>query len=118
MRLRETLFADDEFFAARLSNPHTRCRHACVVERFLAWFEVEDLGVSPVSRGLAGRSLDELAGDSSSPRVGSMEELGSDPAERQPAQSWQIETNTHYKITQVALMLAINTLYFCYSTPM
>lgn len=47
-----------------------------------------------------------------------MEELGSDPAERQPAQSWQIEIKTHYKITQVAPMLTLHTLYFCYSTPM
>jgi len=79
---RETLFAADELFAAWLSNPHTRCRHARVVQGFLAWCKVEELGVSPVLRELAGRSLDELAGDSSSPRVGSMEELGSDPAER------------------------------------
>ena len=58
------LFAADEFFGARISNPHTRRAYARVVSRFLAWCENEGLELRQVSPGLAGRFLDELAGDS------------------------------------------------------
>ena len=58
------LFAADEFFGARISNAHTRRAYARVVSRFLAWCELEDLELSRVSPGLAGRFIDELAGDS------------------------------------------------------
>ena len=57
------LFAADEFFAARLSNPHTRRAYARVVTRFLAWCESEGLELSRVSPGLAGRFIDELPGE-------------------------------------------------------
>ena len=33
------LFAADEFFGARISNPHTRRAYARAVSRFLAWCE-------------------------------------------------------------------------------
>ena len=59
------LFAADEFFAARISNPHTRRAYARVVRRFLAWCEDEHLELPQVAPGLAGRFIDELPGDSS-----------------------------------------------------
>ena len=62
---RNALFAADEFFGARISNPHTRRAYARVVSRFLAWCELESLEISRVSPGLAGRFIDELPGDSS-----------------------------------------------------
>ena len=58
------LFAADEFFAARISNPHTCRAYARVVRRFLAWCEEEHLEIPQVSPGLAGRFIDELPGDS------------------------------------------------------
>ena len=59
------LFAADEFFAARISNPHTRRAYARVVRRFLAWCEDNGLELARVSPGLAGRFIDELPGDTS-----------------------------------------------------
>lgn len=61
---RNALFAADEFFGARISNPHTRRAYARVVSRFLAWCELEALELSRVSPGQAGRFIDELPGDS------------------------------------------------------
>ena len=58
------LFAADEFFGARISNPHTQRAYACVVSRFLVWCENEGIELRQVSPGLAGRFLDELPGDS------------------------------------------------------
>ena len=59
------LFAADEFFGARISNPHTRRAYARVVRRFLTWCEDEHLELPQVSPGLAGSFIDELPGDSS-----------------------------------------------------
>ena len=59
------LFAANEFFAARISNPHTRRAYARVVRRFLTWCEDQGLDLPQVSLGLAGRFIDELPGDSS-----------------------------------------------------
>ena len=56
----KALFAADEFFAARISNPHTRRAYARVVRRFLTWCEDEHLELPQVSPGLAGRFIDEL----------------------------------------------------------
>ena len=61
---RNALFAADEFFGARISNPHTRRVYGRVVSRFLAWCELEALELSRVSPGLAGRFIDEFPGDS------------------------------------------------------
>ena len=61
----KALFAADEFFAARISNPHTRRAYARVVRRFLAWCEQEAIELPQVSPGLAGRFIDQLPGDSS-----------------------------------------------------
>ena len=60
----KALLAADEYFAARISNPHTRRAYARVVRRFLGWCEKEDVDPSRVSPGLAGRFIDELPGDS------------------------------------------------------
>ena len=53
-------FAADEFFSARISNPHTRTAYAHQVSRFLAWCEEQGLELHQVTPGLAGRFLDEL----------------------------------------------------------
>ena len=53
-------FAADEFFSARISNPHTRIAYAHQVSRFLAWCEDQGLELHQVTPGLAGRFLDEL----------------------------------------------------------
>ena len=49
----KALFAADEFFAARISNPHTRRAHARVVRRFLAWCEKQAVELRRVSLALA-----------------------------------------------------------------
>ena len=56
------LFAADEFFAARLSNPHTRRAYARPVRRFLDWCEAPGIELRQVTPGLAGRFIDELPG--------------------------------------------------------
>ncbi len=53
-------FAADEFFRARLSNPHTRTAYAHQVGLFLAWCEEEGLELHQVTPGLADQFLDEL----------------------------------------------------------
>ena len=53
-------FAADEFFSARISNPHTRTAYAHQVGRFLTWCEDQGLELHQVTPGLAGRFLDEL----------------------------------------------------------
>ena len=53
-------FAADEFFRARISNPHTRTAYAHQVSRFLTWCEDQDL--HQVTPGLAGRFLEQLPG--------------------------------------------------------
>ena len=47
--------AADEFFSARISNPHTRTAYARQVSRFLTWCENERLELHQVTPGLAGR---------------------------------------------------------------
>ena len=54
--------AADEFFSARISNPHTRTAYAHQVSRFLTWCENEGLELHQVTPGLAGRFLDEFPG--------------------------------------------------------
>ena len=56
------LFAADEFFSARLSNPHTRRAYARPVGRFLAWCEAQGIELRQVTPGLAGRFIEELPG--------------------------------------------------------
>ena len=58
-------FAADEFFSARLSNPHTRTAYARHVSRFLNWCEDQDLELHQVTPGLASRFLEQLPGGAS-----------------------------------------------------
>ena len=59
---KNALFAADEFFSARISNPHTRRAYARPVGRFLAWCEEQEIELRQVTPGLAGRFLQELPG--------------------------------------------------------
>ena len=54
--------AADEFFAAKISNPHTRRAYARPVGRFLAWCEAQGIELRQVTPGLAGRFIEELPG--------------------------------------------------------
>ena len=55
-------FAADEFFAAKISNPHTRRAYARPVGRFLTWCEAQGIELRQVTPGLAGRFIEELPG--------------------------------------------------------
>ena len=59
---KNALFAADEFFAARISNPHTRRAYARIVGRFLAWCEEQGIELRQVTPGLAGRFIEEIPG--------------------------------------------------------
>ena len=59
---RNAVFAADEFFSAKISNPHTRRAYARPVGRFLAWFEEQGIELRQVTPGLAGRFIEELPG--------------------------------------------------------
>ena len=59
---KNALFAADEFFSARLSNPHTRRAYARPVGRFLSWCEEQGIELRQVTPGLAGRFIEELPG--------------------------------------------------------
>ena len=59
---KNALFAADEFFAARISNPHTRRAYARIVGRFLSWCEEQGIELRQVTPGLAGRFIEELPG--------------------------------------------------------
>ena len=55
-------FAADEFFRARISNPHTRRAYARAVGRFLSWCEGRGLELNQVTPGLAGRFIEQMPG--------------------------------------------------------
>ena len=55
-------FAADEFFAAKISNPHTRRAYARPVGRFLTWCEAQGIELRQVTPGLAGRFIEDLPG--------------------------------------------------------
>ena len=57
-----TVFASDEFFSARIRNPHTRRAYARAVGRFLARVEDQGAELARVTTGLAGRIIDTLSG--------------------------------------------------------
>ena len=65
----EACFAADEFFSARLRNPHTRRAYGRAVRRFLEWCEHHDLTLRQISPGTAARFFDTLAGSVSGQRV-------------------------------------------------
>ena len=52
------VFASDEFFGARIRNPHTRRAYGRAVARFLAWVEDEGVDLARVTPGMAGRFLE------------------------------------------------------------
>ena len=56
------VFAADEFFSARISNPQTRRAYTRVVGHFLTWCEGEGIELAQVTPGLAGRFIEELPG--------------------------------------------------------
>ena len=53
---RNALFAADEFFSAKISNPHTRRVYARPVGRFLLWCEEQGIELRQVTPG-PGRAL-------------------------------------------------------------
>ena len=55
-------FAANEFFSAKISNPHTRRAYARPVGRFLTWCEEQGIELRQVTPGLAGRFIEELPG--------------------------------------------------------
>ena len=55
-------FATDEFFAAQISNPHTRRAYARPVGRFLTWCEAQGIELCQVTPGLAGCFIEDLPG--------------------------------------------------------
>ena len=59
---KNALFAADEFFSAKISNPHTRRAYARPVGRFLTWCDEQGIELRQVTPGLAGRFLEELPG--------------------------------------------------------
>ena len=59
---KNAMFAADEFFSARISNPHTRRAYARPVGRFLAWCEEQGIELRQVTPGLAGRFIEEIPG--------------------------------------------------------
>ena len=59
---RAACFAADEFFSARISNPHTRRAYARAVGQFLTWCDAQGLELRQVTPGLAGRFLAQLPG--------------------------------------------------------
>ena len=55
-------FAADEFFAAQISNPHTRRAYARPVGRFLTWCQAQGIELCQVTPGLPGRFIEDLPG--------------------------------------------------------
>ena len=53
-------FAADEFFAARLRNPHTRRAYSRAVRNFFEWCELHELELRQITPGFAARFVDEL----------------------------------------------------------
>ena len=59
---KNAIFAADEFFSAKISNPHTRRAYARPVGRFLVWCEEQGIELRQVTPGLAGHFIEELPG--------------------------------------------------------
>ena len=51
--------AADEFFAAKISNPHTRRAYARPVGRFLTWCEAQGIELCQVTPGLTERFIED-----------------------------------------------------------
>ena len=55
-------FAAEEFFTARIRNPHTRKAYAVPVRRFLSWLAAQDVPLVDATPGHAARFLDAYGG--------------------------------------------------------
>ena len=55
-------FAAEEFFTARIRNPHTRKAYAVPVRRFLTWLAAQDVSLVDATPGHAARFLDSYGG--------------------------------------------------------
>ena len=55
-------FAWDEFFAARIRNPHTRAAYLGAVRRFLMWAEQQGVALPELTPGMVGRCFDQHSG--------------------------------------------------------
>lgn len=56
-------FAADEFFRAKINNPHTRRAYGRIVSRFLAWCEERGIELRLITPGLAGEYIENLNGE-------------------------------------------------------
>ena len=56
----QALFAVEEFFTARLRNPHTRRAYARAVSRFLLWCDESGLSLAAITPGDAAAFIDTL----------------------------------------------------------
>lgn len=55
-------FAAEEFFIARIRNPHTRKAYAVPVRRFLTWLAAQDVALVAATPGHAARFVDGYGG--------------------------------------------------------
>ncbi|MDE0248102.1 MAG: tyrosine-type recombinase/integrase [Gammaproteobacteria bacterium] len=58
----QACFAAEEFFTARIRNPHTRKAYAVPVRRFLHWLAAQDIPLVNATPGQAARFLDGYGG--------------------------------------------------------
>lgn len=58
----QACFAAEEFFTARIRNPHTRKAYAVPVRRFLQWLAAQDIPLANTTPGHAARFLDSYRG--------------------------------------------------------
>ena len=58
----QACFAAEEFFTARIRNPHTRKAYAIPVRRFLHWLAAQDISLVDATPGHAARFLDAYGG--------------------------------------------------------
>lgn len=58
----QACFAAEEFFTARIRNPHTRKAYALPVRRFLTWLATQDVSLVDATPGHAARFLDAYGG--------------------------------------------------------
>lgn len=58
----QACFAAEEFFTARIRNPHTRKAYAVPVRRFLHWLAAQEVALANTTPGHAARFLDTYGG--------------------------------------------------------
>jgi integrase/recombinase XerD len=62
-------FAWEEFFAARLRNPHTRAAYLRAVRQFLEWATPQGLTLPEISPGMVGAYFDQHPGSTSTKKL-------------------------------------------------